>query len=155
MQFKMLDTQHETEAYMIAKYISENTIGVNQYYPESIYIIPAQIPKSTQELQSYFFLEREDKISIKSSTLNKISIIPTKNFNSLNEFIEYGQKLGLTHIIIDDKDRNNFLDQTIFNAKKFSFLTKVFDSRDKQFDYVVQIYEIDFERYFKMKNNND
>jgi hypothetical protein len=155
MQFKMWDTQHETEAYMIAEYISENTMGVNQYYPESVYIIPAQIPKLTQELQSYFFLEREDKISIKSSTLDKINVIPTKNLNSLNELIEYGQNIGLSHIVIDDKNRNNFLDQSIFDVEKFPFLTKVFDSKDKQFDYVVQIYEIDFKQYFKMKNNND
>ncbi len=155
LQFKMWDTQHESEAYKVAEFIVENTKGVNQYYPEYTYIESAEIPKLTQELQSYFFLEREDKISIRSSTLDRINTIPTKNLNSLNEFIEYGQKLGLTHIIIDDKDRNNFLDQSIFDAEKFPFLTKVFDSRDKQFNYVVQIYEIDFEQYFKMKNNND
>lgn len=155
MQLQMSDTQHETEAFKIAEYISKNTNGINQYYPESAYIVPAQIPKLTQELQSYFFLEREDRISIKSSTLDRINIISTKNLNSLNEFVEYGQKRGLTHIVIDDKDRNNFLNQSIFDAEKFPFLTKVFDSRDKHFDYVVQIYKINFEQYFKIKYNND
>ena len=150
MQFKMWDMQHETEAYMIAEYISENTMGVNQYYPESVYIIPAQIPKLTQELQSYFFLEREDKISIKSSTLDRINIIPTKNLSSLNEFVEYGQNIGLSHIVIDDnKKRPDFLKDVFKNEEKYPYLVKQYDSKENNFSYHVKIFKIDYELYFK------
>ena len=152
MQFKMWDTVHETEAYKIAEFIVENTKGVNQYYPEYVYIEPAQIPKLTQDLHSYFFLEREDKISVKRATLDNINTISTKKYDSLNEFIEYGQDNGLTHIVIDENNQKDYLNQSTFDEKEYPFLIKEFDSRDKEFEYFVQIYKIDFEEYHRLKN---
>ena len=150
LQFKMWDTQHETEAYIIAEFITKNTNGVNQYYPESMYIVPAQIPKLTQEFQPYFFIEREDKISIKSSTLDRINIIPTKNLSSLNEFVEYGQNIGLSHIVIDDnKKRPDFLKDVFKNEEKYPYLVKQYDSKENNFSYHVKIFKIDYELYFK------
>ncbi len=154
LQFKMLDNEHEVEAYEVAKFIVENSKGVNQYYPEYVYIEAAEIPKITKDLQSYFFLEREDKISIRHSVLNSTNTISTKGFDSLNDFIEGGQKNGLSHLVIDDKEQNGYFDHSTFDDKKYSFLTKEFDSKDRGFKYNVQIYKINFEKYYELKNKN-
>jgi hypothetical protein len=151
LQFKMWDIQHETEAYKVAEFIVENTKGVNQYYPEYTYIESAEIPKLTQDLRTYFFHEREDKISIRHATLNNTHTISTKEFGTLNDFIEFGQKNGLTHIVIDDKERSDYFDQSTFDKKKYLFLIKEFDSKDKGFEYSVQIYKIDFNKYFELE----
>lgn len=150
MQFKMWDKEHELEAYKIAKFIVENTQGVNQF-PEDLYIQSAQIPKSTVDLQSYFNIEREKMISVKESTLNKIQVIPTKGHNSLDKFIDFGEKNGLTHVVISE-NKVNYLNISVFDEKNYPFLIKEFDSRDKNFKNYVKIYKIDFEKFYQFKN---
>jgi len=61
LQFKMWDTEHETEAYKVTGFIVENTKGVNQYHPQDRYIEAAQIPEQVVDLKKYFFQEREMK----------------------------------------------------------------------------------------------
>lgn len=152
MEFKMWDIQEETEKYQVAKFIVENTKGINQYYPGHIYIEPAEIPKLTKDLRSTFFIERENRISIRDATLNNINIISPNNFNSIYELIEFGEKNGLTHIIIDDQIKNNFLDEFVFDGEKYSFLIKEFDSKKNNFKQSIQIYKINFDEYYKIKN---
>jgi hypothetical protein len=152
MEFKMWDIQEETEKYEVAKFIVENTKGINQYYPGYIYIESAEIPKLTKDLRSTFFIERENRMSIRDATLNNINIISPNNFNSIYELIEFGKKNGLTHIIIDNQIQNNFLDEFVFDEKKHSFLIKEFDSKDNKFKQSTQIYKINFDEYYKMKN---
>lgn len=154
MQFKMIDKEHEMESYKVAKFIVENAKGVNQFHPEYVYIESAEIPELTQDLQAYFLLEREDQISIRHATLNNTQTIPTKGFDSLNEFIKYGQSKGLTHIVIDDKkDRQGFFKDVLANEEKYPFLIKKYDSDTQGFSYHVKIFEINHSLFNTIEKN--
>jgi len=73
------------------------------------------------------------------------------NFNSIYELIEFGKNKGLTHIVIDNQIKNNFLDEFVFDEEKHSFLIKEFDSKDNKFKQSIQIYKINFDEYYKIK----
>ena len=66
-------------------------------------------------------------------------------FNSLEEFLEYSEDKGLTHLIIDgDGERPIFLNEIFLNEKRYDFLKKIYDSIDYELDYHVKIFEIDY-----------
>ena len=74
--------------------------------------------------------------------INRLSV---ENFNSLNEFIEYGKGKKLTHLIIDnEKDMPKFLMDVFNNEKKYEYLIKEFDSQDYEYNYHVKKFRINY-----------
>ena len=56
--------------------------------------------------------------------------------------------VGLSHIIVDDRDETpKFIQDAYFNEKKYPFLIKKFDSADFDLKYNVKIFEIDYKKF--------
>ena len=70
----------------------------------------------------------------------------------MNEFIDYGKKEGLTHLIADENEnRPKFLKDVFYNEEKFPYLTKIYDSSEHGYDYHLKIFKIDYEKFDSMK----
>jgi 4-amino-4-deoxy-L-arabinose transferase-like glycosyltransferase len=132
LEIKKYDYEHQAAAFKIAQYVTSVAIGINDYYPEDSYIIPAELPKNWPQL--------------KSSINFPIHVIPTQGFDSIQKYIESAKNSGLTHLIIDGNiNKPAFLNDVYFHEKKYPYLVKVYDSTDNNLKYHVKIYKIDYD----------
>lgn len=74
--------------------------------------------------------------------ITKIKKINIDN-KSLAEILEDKE---LTHLVIDEKNKNNFMYQIFLNEKDYDYLEKVWDSKDEGFNYHIKIFRIDYEK---------
>ena len=136
LDLKKYDYEHQREAYDIARYVTSVAKGVNEYYPEDSYIQPAEIPDKWPALKS----------SIPSKTL---VIGNTKDYDSIERYIEVGKKLGLTYLVLDGNEkRPPYLNEIFLHGKKYPYLVNVYDSQDHGYKYHVKIYKIDYDRFY-------
>jgi len=157
------DLEHEQEALKIAVVVKDTAKKVNGYYPEGVYLIHAvknldleefpvlspSIPLATERVVSQFdYLEYLDDPSTESLLAGD-----TKGIDSMENYIRFGEKVGLTHLVTDGKNAQPiFLNDIFYNEKNYPYLSKQFDSTEYGFKYHMKIYEIDFhlfEKYFK------
>ena len=139
-----LDAEHEKEAFVIAEKITENAGGVNEYYPESSYLLSSKV--------------HEKKFTTLSNVeIDRTKIIGTSNYKTLEKFIVENEERGLTHIVIDDKnDRQEFLRSIILNENDYLYLEKEFDSKNLEFEYNVKMFKINYELFYSiMKQHNN
>lgn len=133
LNFKKIDYEHQKEAFDIARQIVITANGVNDYYPEDSFIRPAEIPSKWPTLRS--------------NIPSFVTIIQTKNFDSLEKYIKSSENEGLTHLVVDDsKNRPVFLKDVFYHDEKYPYLIKVFDSQENGYKYHVKIYKINYEK---------
>lgn len=148
LNFKMWDPNEERESFMIAKFLVKDMKGVNNYYPQDRYIEAAQIPEHTDELKKYFFQEREMKKPIRDTLPNNVKVISIDKFSTLDELLINSEKIGLSHLVIDNEDgRPNFFKDIFQNEEKYPFLIKKYDSSSQGFNYHVKIFEINYDLF--------
>jgi len=136
LHFKNIDLDHEREAIALSYIVVNRTNGVNQYYPEAGYLEIAQMTK----LKSFPVMSTSIQQSPK--------LIPTDGFSSLDEYLTFGKKNGLTHLVLDgSKHQSHFLNDIFYNDKTYPYLTKIFDSSDHGFKYHLKIYKIDYDKW--------
>jgi hypothetical protein len=141
LEYKVkVDEVHESEALSIAKEVIHKTEVINQYSPESKYIMIAQMSES--------------KFPILSSDFKKSPLLDY-DANSLEEYLRLGEKMGLTHLVLDGKDsiyRPIFFKEVFENEEKYPYLLKIYDSVNHNFKYHVKIFEIDYAKFHQMIN---
>ena len=134
LDLKKFDYNHQEESFRIAQKVTTIANGVNDYYPEDSFIAPAQLPEKWPVLESAIDF--------------KTSIIPTKNFTSLEDYIKFGKQQGLTDLVVDDsKNSPEFLSDVYYHDDKYPFLTKIFDSSEHGFKYHLKIYKIEYDKW--------
>jgi len=138
LEYKWIDEEYEKEAFVLSLKIKDMTSVTNDFYPESTYLelinLDEKFPKLKNEIKS---------------TQKLLSINPYK---TIEELLIDGQEQGLTHIVIDESQkqdnlRKNFLIEIYKNENKYNFLTKIYDSNNDGFNYKVKIFEIDYELF--------
>jgi len=140
-QVKVSDYEHEREVNMLSVKIYEIASGINaSYFPEGSYLRVAQLTNVIFPITSV-----EGKSNIK--------FISSNGIDNIEDYIKYGSKNGLTHLVIDqrfiddDSRKDNFLDDVFLNEEKYSYLIKEFDSIDEGYSYHLKIFKIDFEKF--------
>ncbi len=132
--YKKIDYEHERESFEIMNKISMMIDGTNILYPETSYFDTIQTIDEWPEISSKMKFG--------------ITTIPTNDHNSLQEFILNSKELGLSHIIVDDNfNREKILNELFFNEAKYTYLNKIYDSKDDGFTYHIKVFEIDY-KYF-------
>ncbi len=135
LDYKKMDYEYERESYLIAKDIEKMAGGIN-HWSQWKYIPVAQIendwpiiplPKETSYNQS-FEMKRAD----------------AEGYTTLISYIEDSKNKGLTHIVVDGKQEPGFLNDVFYNEKKFPYLIKEYDSRDKGYQYHVKVYKVNY-----------
>jgi hypothetical protein len=88
------------------------------------------------------------------SEIIDIHIISYENDDNLESFILKSKNKGLTHIIIDNKQqRPDFLKEVFFEERKYTYLEKIYDSKNEGFDYQLKVFEINYELLNLLKDN--
>lgn len=143
-QVKVSDYEHEREVNRLSVKIYEIADGINaSYFPEGAYLRVAQLTNVIFPITSV-----EGKSNIK--------FISSNGIDNIEDYIKYGSKNGLTHLVIDqrfiddDSRKDNFLDDVFLNEKKYSYLIKEFDSIDQGYSYHLKIFKIDFEKFVEL-----
>ena len=80
-----------------------------------------------------------------------------QEYDSLDDFIKNaelqltGEPIKITHVVVDEKEtRPQYINDIFHNEKKFSYLTKIYDSAEHGYDYHIKIFEIDYEIFDKI-----
>jgi hypothetical protein len=142
LDYNKIDYEYELDAYHVGLEVSKRTSVINDYHPEVKYV-HNKIDVASH-LGTFPVLSSEIK--------QKVKLIETHGFYSLNEFIDYGEGEGLTHIVVDDnQNRPQFLKDVFRNEEKHMYLSKIYDSSEHGYDYHLKIFRIDYEKFDSVK----
>ena len=138
LDYNKIDYEYELDAYHVGLEVSKRTSVINDYHPEIKYV--HNKIDVVSHLGTFPVLSSEIK--------QKVKLIETREYDSLNEFIDYGKNEGLTHIVADENEkRQQFLKDVFYNEKKFPYLTKIYDSSEQGYAYHLKIFRIDYEKF--------
>ena len=142
LDLKLVHNDHDKEAVILSRYIGDNAKGVNNYYPEVAFVFPAEVEKQWPILNSSFKAQ--------------LPVLPTEEFHSLKEFINFNKNKGLTHIVTDDNNKTpEFIRDVFFHPENYTYLDLVFDYRENGFtSYHVKVYKINYEKFNQLNNLN-
>ena len=135
---KISDKEHELEIYNLSLEIQNRASGVNMFFPEASYLNVAVLSKIDNfPIPSNEYLEKVTKQ------------IWYNESNSIKEVIINGKEKGLTHLVIDNNiNRPQFITDVLINEENFPYLIKEFDSLEKGYNYQLNIYKIDYEKFY-------
>jgi hypothetical protein len=144
LDYNKNDYEYELDAYHVGLEVSKRTSGINDYYPEIKYVH-----------NKIDVISNLGTFPILSSEIEqKVKLIETREYDSLNEFIDYAKNEGLTHIVADENEkRPQFLKDVFYNEKKFPYLIKIYDSSEQGYDYHLKIFRIDYEKFESIEFN--
>ena len=144
LDYNKNDYEYELDAYHVGLEVSKRTSGINDYSPEINYVH-----------NKIDVISNLGTFPILSSEIEqKVKLIETREYDSLNEFIDYAKNEGLTHIIADENpNRPEFLNDVFKNAEKFPYLTKIYDSSEQGYDYHLKIFRIDYQKFESIEFN--
>ena len=144
LDYNKIDYEYELDAYHVGLEVSKMTSVINDYHPEVKYV------HNKIDVASHL-----ETFPVLSSEINqKVKLIQTYEYDSLNGFIDYGKNEGLTHIVVDgNENRQQFLKDVFENEEKFSYLTKIYDSVEQGYNYHLKIFTIDYEKFESIEFN--
>lgn len=131
-QYLKVDYEHEEESFEIMKDVTNFAQGINEFSIEARYI------PTIHTINQWPTLYKNIDF--------KTSVIKYEENDSLIEFIQNSKEDGLTHIITDKNEkRPAFIQELFIEEEKYDFLEKIYDSKDKGFEYHVKVFKINFE----------
>jgi len=130
---------YHSEILQATKNIVQNAKGVNSYSGDSY----VKIATLEQNWPDSLPIGEDGKISF---FIKKIS---PKNFDSLEEYILDSKNSGLSHILVTEKNQSKFLDELLINHDKYSYLEKIYDSQNHNFQNKILILKIDYSKFDK------
>jgi len=133
----VIDVIEQEGRFEIAGIVSNIAGGINSSTEISKYIKTAEINKNWPKLPS---LNTDNSIPL------EIKIISDKSLISIKSFILDSKSKGLTHLVIDEESENKKLMEIFYNFEKYSFLEKVYDSKDDNRKLGVKIFKINFDK---------
>tara|TARA_B100001142_G_C13940905_1_gene503142 strand:+ start:56 stop:547 length:492 start_codon:yes stop_codon:yes gene_type:complete len=157
-RYELTDNSYEQEQLNFTKHVSQKFEGKLLFEPFNT--------------QKYFnhpllYENKDDFLSIKINENWKDGELyftyPEVKFSrasvygiDMNEFLENGEKIGLTHVMVTSQGTSffDFINELYSDDSQYSFLKKVYDSND--FDHKkfhVKVFEIDYSE-FKTSTKN-
>ena len=147
IEYKIMDNEHDKVKLIVAKYLVESPKVVAGHYPHG-YLESVEIFENWNQIKPYFFMDREDGDSVRSSISHKFATIPIQGFDNIEDFIQKNKENGLTILVADEnKISPKFLVDIFENEEKYPYLIKKLDTSDLGYSYHVKIFEIDYEKF--------
>ena len=134
------DFEREKEEFEISLKINEITTSVNRDY-ESLHFLKWS---DSDVLENFPVLstqvEQRDRV--------EIIIIGNKSeneFETMEDYFEFAESQGLTHLVLDNSNLGNSYLQDIFqNELEYSFLNKIYDSSESGYNVHIKVFEINY-----------
>lgn len=137
IDYLKIDHVFDKEIHDVTKYIVDNAGGVNDYLGNRhvrVIVIESNWPELPE-------LDKKGQVTF------DIRKIPTSGFVSLEEYIKHSREKGLTHLLIMEKNKSEFLDDVFAHEEKYTYLHKEFDSSDHGFKNKIRIYKINYDLF--------
>ena len=134
LEYDKNDNVYEREIYDATVFVVKIADGVNEYSGNK-FVRTAALENSWPELLP---LNEKNKMTV---NIKKFS---SKNSESLEQFLENNKNQGLTHLVIVENDKELFLKKIFHNENEYSFLEKIYDSKDLGFKNQIKIFEINY-----------
>ena len=142
---RKMDIEHENEAIAFANVVVKKTQVVNEFWPESRYIIVPTL-LNLESFPTLIFQLKYNPEFIYEQT------------DTLDEYLILGKQKGLTHLVVDEKNypvyRMSFLKDVFENEEKYPYLIKQYDSAEHGFSYHAKIFKVDYNMYSEFINND-
>jgi len=139
VEYKKIDAEHEKEAFEVAKYIVSHASAINYYSPESQYIKVAEVFRDWPSVPIH---TSDGHFEI------KMSRVDANQYDNLDQLIINSKNIGLSHLVIDtDSNMPNFLIEVFNHEKKYPYLIKEYDSKEKGMNYHVKIFKINYQEF--------
>jgi hypothetical protein len=149
IEYKIIDTDHDKVKLIVAKYLVESPKVIAGHYPHG-YLESTQIFENWDKTKSYFFMDREKGLSVRSIIPHDFTIISTDRFDNIEDFIQENKKNGLSVLVIDKNEIHpKFLSDIFENEEKYPYLIKKLDTSDLMYSYHVKIFEIDYIKFLE------
>jgi hypothetical protein len=147
IEYKNVDEVNQVEVYEFSKVVY-STVSITNYFAHAEYLDSMRV-ESLEE----FPILREDL----PTGIPILYPDHSTKYDNIQEFIEKNRINGLTHIIIDKGDsRTDIFNDIFLNEKKYTYLIKIFDTFDNGYkDYHAKIFEIDYNKFYKLKGIMD
>ena len=147
IEYKNAEDMNQIEVYEFSKVVY-STVSITNYFAHTEYLDSMRM-ESLEE----FPILREDMPTGIPILYPDHSI----KYDNVEEFIQKNKINGLTHIIVDKGDsRTGIFDDIFLNEEKYTYLTKIFDTFDKEYkDYHAKIFVIDYNEFYKLKGIMD
>ena len=147
IEYKNAEDMNQIEVYEFSKVVY-STVSITNYFAHTEYLDSMRI----ESLEEFPILRNNLPTGIPILYPDH----PTK-YDNIEEFVEKNRINGLTHIIIDKgNSRTNIFDDIFLNEKKYTYLTKIYDTFDNGYkNYHAKIFEIDYNEFYKLKGIMD
>lgn len=108
------------------------------------------VEMSQNDIFKTYFVESKESIVLKNG-FTDLKIILLYG-DSLEQIISDGEKLGLTHLAIEQQQYfHPFLNDVYINENNYPYLTKIFDSEKENYQKLqVKVFTIDYDLFHKM-----
>ena len=138
LEYKWIDKEYDKEIFTLSLKIKEMTTRINEFYPESAY---------------FQYVNLNEKFpNLRNQIINEHKLISISQYNIIEELLIDGREQGLTHLVIDESQkqdnlRKEFLIEIYKNENKYNFLKKIYDSNNDGFNYKLKIFEINYKLF--------
>ena len=129
------NSEYQHEVYNIA--IETNNVfdTINSHYPEEAF-------------RRVTSIEQHGEFPLLFGEVAQTKFLPYDNSQNIEEFIGKNRVNGLKHLVIDDNPtRPEFIKNILENEEKFSYLQKIYDSKEKNYEYDYRIFQIDYDEF--------
>ena len=143
LYFTLPDYSINKEQYEIMGHVNELTISVNRDFESIIYL----------KWYDKDAIENFPLMSLDTNHRGQVDVVRIGNksgfeFSNLKDYLLFGYEKGLTHLVLDNNNSDNdYLKHIFNNDDQYSFLTKIYDSKDLGYKHHLKIYEINFEKF--------
>ena len=141
LNFTIIDFQDEKEKYEISLKINEITTNVNRDYQSLHYL-----KWSDYDVKNNFPILSTD-VKLKDRTeIIQIGHKSKHEFTNMKDYFEFAQKQGLTYLVLDNYNLgNDYLKEIFQNEDKYTFLNKIYDSKESGYEHHIKVFEINYE----------
>ena len=135
LDFRQPDYDYENEAIEVAKFVSGLPGHINDYGHESYYV-------EVMDLE-------DKKFPILSSEINLQSKVKRLQGEAINEIIQDAKDKGLSYLAVTSAGQNDnqILSKIYHEEHNYSYLKKIYDSKDYRFKFNVKIFEINYNEF--------
>ena len=131
VEYRNPDYVYESEMYDATLFLVNKADGVNNYH-ENKYVKVANLQNSWPELLSKGENGRTEYVTKK---------FKVEGFDGPLEYIKFNKDKGLTHLLIK---KGGFFGDVFVNEEKYSYLEKIYDSKDLGFKNQIKIFKINY-----------
>ena len=175
VEWKAMDNEHYQEAYKIFTEIGQKEMKINKelgLYGGELTYFSWVVLQNVDEFPVSYFDKPSSKVTwtpfgvkavSKDSALRKeIEECCNPEIDNLRDYFQALEKQKITHLLLDESNNAPWLNDKlrlhladIFNHEnKYPFLVKEYDSKKNGYSYYVKLFEINYDLYNEVINEN-